>query len=32
MKFTIRLYITLALVLGVMACSRPATEADSSKA
>src|SRR5262245_32731708 len=32
MKFTIRLYITLALVLGVMACSRPATETDSSKA
>ena len=32
MKFTIRLYIALALVLGVMACSRPATEADSSKA
>ena len=32
MKFTIRLYIALALVLGVMACSRPAPETDSSKA
>src|SRR5215831_3291852 len=32
MKFTIRLYIALALVLGVVACSKPAQEADSSKA